>query len=408
MISQLPSTSYNSATMKRILAYLLFTFVLLGSGIQSAIAQNINYETQVVRLYGDTYLDAVFGSEDKYQVFSRDNVNTGWDASPFYNVDAGALFNYPHPYQTTLINGTISNRTNTSASQVYLRLRAWEDESGECAPFCGGNSPTECDGCNGSWTCISDQDDNCCDNTIFNYNIRSTALCDWTNFSERECSNGTWGTSWRSRWNYTNGDALNTFLDLGEIRPCDGNTFLNSNKCYYSNQNSARAGTDVFYRIRLDGPMDLVISTCGSSYDTYLYLLNSSGTILAQNDDDCGVASRIFTPSTLPAGIYYVVVDGFASTSNGDHTLDISNNPSTGNIYRWVGSNSTNWFDACNWDRNALPNTNSQVFIPGTNMAPTQPTISGGIANSFTVEIDSDNGGLLTITDTGDLNITQP
>jgi len=65
------------------------------------------------------------------------------------------------------------------------------------------------------------------------------------------------------------------------------------------------------------------IETCGSGFDTYLWLTETDGTIVTFNDDSCGLSSRI--TSTLDAGEYVVVVDGFSS-STGQYTLDITCN----------------------------------------------------------------------------------
>jgi len=57
-------------------------------------------------------------------------------------------------------------------------------------------------------------------------------------------------------------------------------------------------------------------ATAGSTLDTYMRLLNSSGVQLAYNDDAVGLNSRIsFTAST--SGIYYLSAQGFGDTVGG-------------------------------------------------------------------------------------------
>lgn len=99
----------------------------------------------------------------------------------------------------------------------------------------------------------------------------------------------------------------------------------NSQSCgnYYG-----RSTNDVAYRFTLTAPMDVVINHCGSSVsDTYLYLLDASGTLIISNDDYSGTGccsnayhSRI--TQALPAGTYYVISEGY--NSNGSITTSIT------------------------------------------------------------------------------------
>jgi hypothetical protein len=58
------------------------------------------------------------------------------------------------------------------------------------------------------------------------------------------------------------------------------------------------------------------IQTCGSSYDTVLYIREGGcgGTQLACNDDSCGYSSRI-APSVTAGRTYTIVVDGYGGYS---------------------------------------------------------------------------------------------
>jgi hypothetical protein len=58
------------------------------------------------------------------------------------------------------------------------------------------------------------------------------------------------------------------------------------------------------------------IRTCGSSFDTVLYVRQGSctGPTVACNDDYCGVQSRV-TPFVTAGTPYFIVVDGYASSS---------------------------------------------------------------------------------------------
>ncbi|TKC60288.1 hypothetical protein FBD94_15395 [Pedobacter hiemivivus] len=76
-----------------------------------------------------------------------------------------------------------------------------------------------------------------------------------------------------------------------------------------------QASNDIYYQFSLSGESEVTLSHCGSGFDTYMHLLDASGNEIAFNDDSpegaCpGVQSYIQT--TLPAGTYYVVSEGYA------------------------------------------------------------------------------------------------
>ncbi len=77
---------------------------------------------------------------------------------------------------------------------------------------------------------------------------------------------------------------------------------------------------DAWYSLTVDTPLSCVANLCGSSYDTKLYIFNSELVMVAGNDDSCGAQSEI--SCNLPAGDYYIVVDGYNSNS-GDYTLSV-------------------------------------------------------------------------------------
>ena len=85
---------------------------------------------------------------------------------------------------------------------------------------------------------------------------------------------------------------------------------------------------DAVYKIHLNSPMNLLIDLCGSSFDTVVYVrtnLYDPNSAVGLNDDSdlCNAASRLVT-GTLPAGDYYVIVDGYYSDSYGSFNLNIS------------------------------------------------------------------------------------
>jgi len=84
----------------------------------------------------------------------------------------------------------------------------------------------------------------------------------------------------------------------------------------YSND-IGEVSDDIFYKFNLTADAQVTISTCGSTFDTYLHLLNSSGGVITYNDDsgpECAT-SQGSIKINLPAGIYYVVTEGYGSNS---------------------------------------------------------------------------------------------
>jgi len=82
---------------------------------------------------------------------------------------------------------------------------------------------------------------------------------------------------------------------------------------------------DIYYKLTVQDSADLDIPLCGSSFDTYLHLLNSSGSIIQSNDDSgplcTGVTSSIKTK--VAAGTYYIVTEGYY-TNSGDLVLSVT------------------------------------------------------------------------------------
>jgi hypothetical protein len=88
--------------------------------------------------------------------------------------------------------------------------------------------------------------------------------------------------------------------------------------CLYDN-----GAPDVVYRLTAPaGVYGLGISLCGSTYDTGLYVLNSSLVQIACNDDYCGLQSQLDNVPITAGQTYYIIVDGYASTS-GAYVLSI-------------------------------------------------------------------------------------
>ena len=83
-------------------------------------------------------------------------------------------------------------------------------------------------------------------------------------------------------------------------------------------------GTDVdFFRLNLTSGRTLSLRTTGS-VDTYGTLYNSSGTILVEDDDTSPSNTNFTIERFLPAGTYYLAVEGYSTRDTGAYSLLIS------------------------------------------------------------------------------------
>ncbi|MBL7885782.1 MAG: fibronectin type III domain-containing protein, partial [Flavobacterium sp.] len=90
----------------------------------------------------------------------------------------------------------------------------------------------------------------------------------------------------------------------------------------------ARPGNDVFFKFEItECGSSLILGTCTSSFDTYIHVLDSTGTRIGGDDDSCSTPNdtgSLTTGLVLAPGIYYVVVEGYGSTDFGTFTLDFN------------------------------------------------------------------------------------
>jgi hypothetical protein len=114
----------------------------------------------------------------------------------------------------------------------------------------------------------------------------------------------------------------------------------------YSGPNN-QSSPDVYYRFTITACQSRVnITTCGSGFDTYIHILNSSGDWIASDDNEGGCSPGLLSAlqlDNLSPGTYYIVVEGFftiAGTYNLSVTASditpptISNCPNNQNVLR--------------------------------------------------------------------------
>ena len=109
--------------------------------------------------------------------------------------------------------------------------------------------------------------------------------------------------------------AANAYTNANNTANCFTSTYTGSN---------AQTSPDVYYQFVAPACKDsAVISVCGAGWDTYLHLLDNTGTQIANNDDGC-ISASIMNVGGLVAGqTYYIVVEGYGSNT-GAYTLDVN------------------------------------------------------------------------------------
>ena len=136
-------------------------------------------------------------------------------------------------------------------------------------------------------------------------------------------------------------DDENTSSSSGSITvgcPCipppggiDESITVNSNTSYSSttlgacNDCSLRSSNDRVLEMVIPCAGTYTFTTCNlATWDTYLYLTTApcGGSIIALNDDACGLRSSI--TASLQAGTYYLAIEGFSSSSQGAFTVAIT------------------------------------------------------------------------------------
>jgi hypothetical protein len=100
---------------------------------------------------------------------------------------------------------------------------------------------------------------------------------------------------------------------------------VNTTSSCFTDASLLRTGKDVFYKIIADScASQITFSLCGSSFDTYLYIRDSSNTTtLASNDDFCGSGSEV-TFNVTAGATYYAVIEPYSSTGVGSILVNVT------------------------------------------------------------------------------------
>jgi hypothetical protein len=101
-----------------------------------------------------------------------------------------------------------------------------------------------------------------------------------------------------------------------------GNTCSFINDYDYACPYSGSTSADVVYKwvATAGGAGGITVDLCPSTYDTKVYIYNSSMAVIACNDDYCSFQSRVANVPVTVGETYYIVVDGYGG-SCGNYTM---------------------------------------------------------------------------------------
>ncbi len=80
---------------------------------------------------------------------------------------------------------------------------------------------------------------------------------------------------------------------------------------------------DVVWKFTAPSTMAITVDLCASTYDTKVYVYNSSMVEIACNDDYCSFQSIVQNVPVTAGGIYWIIVDGYG-TSCGNYNMVVS------------------------------------------------------------------------------------
>lgn len=118
-------------------------------------------------------------------------------------------------------------------------------------------------------------------------------------------------------------DLVGDRMDNPIIIPSLSYTDTSTTDSCYTNQFNGNPSKDVWYCYVADTSDYINISLCGSSFDTYLHVLDSVGNVVAFDDNNCGNQSSINSLFINQGDTIYIVVEG-AGSDSGAYILDIS------------------------------------------------------------------------------------
>jgi hypothetical protein len=128
------------------------------------------------------------------------------------------------------------------------------------------------------------------------------------------------------------GAKINNPVVAGTFGSCGGSyTDSRSNATSGMGNEYGQPSNDIYYQFTLTSVAAVILSHCGSGFDTYMWLLDASGNLITYNDDNSVATGcpgyQSYIQTTLAAGTYYVVSEGYGSgTGNIVTNINVAGN----------------------------------------------------------------------------------
>jgi len=133
------------------------------------------------------------------------------------------------------------------------------------------------------------------------------------------CATFTWGSVMDFSITIGNGIDCSAYIGDNTTEPVIVSTLpytgTGDNSYCYGNDNLVYPSPDVYYRLNPSPLMEsITVSLCGSSFDTFLSVVDANGNVIAFNDDfdACGTQSGL-TFNTAGLGVVYIIVEGWGT-----------------------------------------------------------------------------------------------
>jgi hypothetical protein len=163
----------------------------------------------------------------------------------------------------------------------------------------------------------------CVDNDIDGYGSPASGNC---TYSELDCNDATSDVSPGAPEVCENGidDNCDGQIDTKTDYSVTAPVIVEGDTCGAGDDCAGTPSQEHVYEVTIPSEGSWTFDLCNSSFDTYLHVGTTPGANdIGEDDDGCDTFQSRLTATNLPAGTYYVTVEGFTDYDCGDYVLDI-------------------------------------------------------------------------------------
>ncbi|WP_426429819.1 T9SS type A sorting domain-containing protein [Winogradskyella sp. HB-48] len=299
-----------------------------------------------------------------------------------------------------MVTGSTANATdsgNNPSPDVFYVLSGTAAGDEITASLCGSSFDTYIrifDACDGTQIAFNDDNFSACSSSSSQVTFTSDGATDYYIMVEGYSSNS--GDYTLSVTCETPEPAPDNDLCENATPIACGDTVMGSTE--NATNSGGNSGPDVFYSLSgTSNGEEVTLSLCGSSFDTILTVFDAcDGSVVATNDDSCGLQSEL-TFTSDGTTTYIIRVDGFSGSSSGDYTLAVTcetPDPCAGPLPQltWTGAEDTNWENMGNWENSEAPGLMVYANVNLPSDLPNYPVLTLGqdlyIAECSTIFVD--------------------